>query len=55
MLQERLSCRQSSRAAAFCCAVNRPPAITLIQLECSLLPFNSGAPLIGEVIDQLRD
>ncbi|CAK6696895.1 hypothetical protein IFHNHDMJ_02118 [Synechococcus sp. CBW1107] len=31
------------------------PAISLIQLECSLVPYNSGAPLIGAVIDQLRD
>lgn len=26
----------------------------LIQLECSLVPYNQGAPLIGECIEQLR-
>lgn len=30
------------------------PGLSLIQLECSLVPYNSGAPLIGAVIDQLR-
>ena len=30
------------------------PDISLIQLECSLVPYNRGAPLIGAVIDQLR-
>lgn len=28
--------------------------VSLIQLECSLVPYNQGAPLIGAVIDQLR-
>lgn len=28
--------------------------ISLIQLECSLVQYNTGAPLIGVVIDQLR-
>lgn len=29
--------------------------ISLIQLECSLVPYNTGAPLIGTVIDQMRE
>jgi FkbM family methyltransferase len=28
--------------------------ISLIQLECSLVPYNTGAPLIGAVIEQMR-
>jgi FkbM family methyltransferase len=28
--------------------------ISLIQLECSFVPYNAGAPLIGGVIDQMR-